>query len=160
MKTMLFRLCWMLGLLFCLNAIFAPSSFADVRQHEFVPGEITYQSRQSMRDIDQRPWQVVLFKKVRGEVVSSIELRLVGFPEHIEFNHPDALVIHTRTGQDFQAVDQFAENAPTPNVGQYDLTDILERLPMDEPIVLELPTQQGVVLKIPVSVILEWKLIA
>lgn len=160
MKKIVCRLCLIFSLFFCFSTLFVAPSFADVRQHEFVPGEIIYQSRQSMRDIDRRPWQVVLFKKVRGEVVSNIELRLVGFPDQIEFNHPDALLIHTRTGQDFQAVDQFAENAPTPNVGQYDLTDILEQLPTDEPIVLDLPTQQGVVLKIPVSVILEWKLIA
>ncbi|NJN71540.1 MAG: DUF3122 domain-containing protein [Limnothrix sp. RL_2_0] len=160
MKTILFRLCLIFSLIFCVNTIFVPPSFAEVRQHEFVPGEMIYQSRQSMRDIDRRPWQVVLFKKVRGEAVSNIELRLVGFPDQIEFNHPDALLIHTRTGQDFQAVDQFAENAPTPNVGQYDVTDILEQLPTDEPIVLELPTKQNVILKIPVSVVLEWKLIA
>lgn len=160
MKTMLFRLCLIFGLIFCVSTIFVPSGLAEVRQHEFVPGEMIYQSRQSMRDIDLRPWQVVLFKKVRGEAVSNIELRLVGFPDQIEFNHPDVLVIHTRTGQDFQAVDQFAENAPTPNVGQYDVTDILEQLPTDEPIVLELPTKQNVILKIPVSVVLEWKLIA
>ncbi|MGB2924268.1 MAG: DUF3122 domain-containing protein [Limnothrix sp.] len=160
LKKVISSFCLVLGLFVCLNTIWIQPSLADLRQHEFVPGEMIYQSRQSLRDIDRHPWQIVVFKKVAGERVSNVQLRLVGFPDQVEFKHPADLIVRTRTGQDFQVSDQFAEQAPAPNVGQYDVTEILPLLPTDEPIILELPTKQAVTLKIPVSVILEWQAIA
>jgi Protein of unknown function (DUF3122) len=151
-------------LLLCGGVLGAESSVAAILHHEFAPGQMIYQSRQSMRDIDRHAWQVVLFKEVTQESadhnVNHVELRLVGFPGVIVFHHPEPLIIRTKTQQDFQAMDQFADQAPAANVGQYDLTDILPQLPLDEPLVLEIPTAQATVLKIPVSVVLEWKLIA
>jgi hypothetical protein len=147
-------------LLLCGGCLWTESSEAEVLNHEFAPGQITYQSRQSLRDIDRHAWQVVLFKEVTDQEVSHVELRLVGFPGQIVFHHPDPLILRTKTQQDFQAIDQFPDQAPAANVGQYDLTDILPQLPSDEPLVLEIPTKQATILKIPAPVVLEWKLIA
>lgn len=146
-------------LLLLIDSIWAGKGLAELRQHEDIPGQILYQSRQSIRDIDRQPWQVILFKRVIGEQVSNIELRLVGFPGQVTFNHPKNLILRPRNGPAFQANDTFPD-APMPSVGQYDLTDILDDIPSDEPLILELPTEENTLIKIPVSVILEWQFIS
>ncbi len=157
------RLLLILGLtalLLLSDSIWAPLSRAEIRQYHNGDGAMLDQARHSMRDIDRRPWQVVVFRDVQNGVANHLELRLVGFPNQVEFQHPQPLLIQTRSGQDFLAADEFGQSAPATNVGQYDVTEIVAELPTDEPLVLELPTVQRVTLKIPVTVVSEWRLIS
>jgi hypothetical protein len=66
-------------------------AIALARQQEESPGQMLYQSRHSLRDDMGSPWQVVLFKRVKDKKVEELSLRLVGFPQEIQFQHPEAL---------------------------------------------------------------------
>lgn len=147
-----------LGIILWSSMAIAPS-FADIRQQAETAGQMLLQSRQSIRDRHDQTWQVVLFKRVKDGVVDEVDLRLVGYPGQTEFIHPAPLTIVLNTEADLLAVDQFAAEAPAPNVGQFDLKEILPKLPMDRKIQLILPVKDPVTLTIPVAVLLEWKLL-
>ena len=150
-----------LSLLLVLGSGFwAPLSQADIRQYHNGDGQMLDQSRRSMRDLDRRPWQVVVFQERWGDEIGHTELRLVGFPGQITFQHPEPLVIRTRTGQDFLAADEFGEQPPAPSVGQFDVTAILPQLPLEELLILELPTSPQTTLKIPAALVEEWRLVS
>ena len=94
--------------------------------------------------------------------MKQIDLRLVVFPDAVAFSHPRGLKIITREGGVFQAADRFAEKSPAPNVGQYDLKDILPQLPANQSVQLALPLEKGrkLSLQVPLPVVLEWQAIA
>jgi hypothetical protein len=81
----------------------------------------------------------------------------VGFPEGIEFLHPERLTITTAKGQILAAEDAFAQESPAANVGQYKMQDILTQLPVTEAIELSLPLDNPRSLTIPTPVLLEWQ---
>ncbi|MEB3226484.1 MAG: DUF3122 domain-containing protein [Synechococcus sp.] len=152
-----------LGLCLCLlvsSGILASPSFASIRQQEEAPGQLLYQSRQSIRDNHGQTWQVVLFKRVKNNRVTAIDLRLVGYPDQVEFIHPGSLTISRGTVLHFSTPDQFAKEAPAPNVGQFDLKEILPQLPTNQNILLTLPLKELTTLEIPTAVLLEWQLMA
>ncbi|CAD5920691.1 hypothetical protein PCC9214_00639 [Planktothrix tepida] len=134
-----------------------PANAAILKQQES-PGQMLYQSRHSFRDETGKSWQVVLFKRVKNEQVNTIDLRLVGFPDQAVFIHPKGLEIITAQGRLFQAEDQFANNAPAPNVGEYNLKKILPQLSSTEQVKLNLPLKDKQhSLTLPAPIILEWK---
>ncbi|BAZ37920.1 hypothetical protein NIES4101_38460 [Calothrix sp. NIES-4101] len=135
---------------------------ATIQTIEEAPNQILYQARHKVQDDKGNTWQVVLFKRVTTDNLSSINLRLVGFPGTTNFAHPQPLKITTRTGSIFNAQDTFAEQAPADNVGQYDVQDILNKLPASASIsiTVAMKNNQLVVLKIPPEVILEWQIVA
>jgi hypothetical protein len=150
-----------LSLIFLLSVSFGHSQPAGaiISQQEEAPGQILSQSRHSLRDSRGESWQVILFKQVKDGKVTNLNLRLVGFPNTVAFFHPRALLITTRQGAVFQAPDQFAEKSPAPNVGQYDLKEILPQLPANQSLKLTLPLnkEQTLSLDIPFPVVLEWQ---
>lgn len=142
-----------------LYADYIPPALALTRSQQESPGQMLYQSRHSLRDETGSPWQVVLFKRVKEGEIQDISLRLVGFPEGIEFLHPERLPIITETGEILVAPDEFARNSPAPNVGQYAMADILPRLSADGSIELSLPLEKPRSLTVPSPVLLEWQLL-
>lgn len=157
LKISLVLLCLSLGL-----TPFTLPSEASIRRQEEAPGQILYQSRQSLRDQNGQPWQVILFKRVKAGVVDRVDLRLVGYPDQVKFSHPAPLAIAFDQQQHTihrEAADQFATRAPAPNVGQFDLQPLLSTLPSDRPITLHLPSDRPVTLEIPPAVVLEWHLV-
>jgi hypothetical protein len=136
---------------------YAQPARALIREQEEAPGQMLYQSRHSLRDGIGSPWQVVLFKRVKNGEVKDVSLRLVGFPDGIEFLHPQSLRIVTAMGAVFEASDLFAAKAPAPNVGQYDFREILAQLQDSQPLELALPLETKRSLSIPLPVILEWQ---
>ncbi|MEA5574657.1 DUF3122 domain-containing protein [Calothrix sp. UHCC 0171] len=153
-----------LGLLILLGlGTFNPASAAaTISTIEEAPGQILYQSRHQLRDDKGNAWQVVLFKRVKGDDSPSINLRLVAFPGTANFTHPQPLQIITKNGNIFDAKDVFAEQAPSDNVGEYEVNNILEKLPNAAAINLSLlmKDNQAIEFKIPAEVILEWQIIA
>ena len=91
-----------------------------------------------------------------------MDLRLVAFPGAVELAHPQALKITSRVGKVFLAADIFAAESPAPNVGEYDLKEILLNLPANQSATLTLPLEkeQTLSLSLPAPVILEWQTIA
>ncbi|HIK32792.1 MAG TPA: DUF3122 domain-containing protein [Oscillatoriales cyanobacterium M59_W2019_021] len=139
-----------------------PSAAAAIQVLEESPDRILYQSRHKFQDNRGNAWQVVFFKRVEADESPSLNLRLVAFPGTADFAHPQPLKIKTKTGKQFEAEDLFAEAAPTANVGQYNLENILDRLPSFASIdlVTTMKDDRTVALKIPSEVILEWQTIA
>ncbi|MBV5260892.1 DUF3122 domain-containing protein [Synechococcus moorigangaii CMS01] len=155
----LLRKCLLLGLCFCLLfGFWVNPSLASIRHQEEAPGQVLYQSRQSIRDNHGQTWQVILFKRVKDQVVTTVDLRLVGYPERAVFLHPGSLTLSDVPQGTLTASDQFDEESPAPNVGQFDLKTILPQLPTDRPVLLTLPLREPTTLEIPIAVLLEWQL--
>mgnify|MGYP006274727929 CR=1 FL=1 len=146
----------LVGLFFFSNA-----AEASVRQTQEADGQTLYQSRHQLQDAQQQSWQVVLFKREMGEQETDVKLRLVGFPGQVNVAHPQPLILETNQSA-WQAEDLFAEEAPSPNVGQYNLEEIITQLSPEDNLLLKIPETQGdyITLKVPGVIILEWKIVA
>lgn len=144
-----------------LGALTTQPVMAEIRQQEEAPAQILYQSRHSLKDETGKSWQVVLFKRVKAGEPQSISLRLVGFPGTAKFIHPQPLTINTDAGEVLQAEDGFAEQAPAPHIGQYDLEAVFPELPPGKSVTLELPLRdRPLEIAIPSVVVLEWQTVA
>ncbi len=137
----------------------AKSAHALLRQHHDSPGVLRYHSQVSIKDNKGYAWQVLLFKQNYNSAVKDLRLRLVGFPGVFEIAHPQALEIETTAGKLLLASDVYALTAPAPNVGEYNLTDVLPKLPTTDALKLHVPlkSEQPLVLNIPNSVVTEWQ---
>jgi len=133
-------------------------AFARLEQHTEAPGRVIYKSLLKLRDSNRDTWQVVLFKWVEDGHITDLDLRLVSFPGRAEFQHPQNLVL-AAGNRLWQAPDRFATEAPAPNVGQFDLTEILPELPSASAVELTLPTTGAPSLKVPTSAIAEWQVV-
>ncbi len=135
---------------------------AVLRQHQDAPGIMRYHSQQSLPDESGNAWQVVLFKQITPGKPILFNLRLVGFPGVVEFTHPQLLEITTAGGKVLTAPDVFAQAAPAPNVGQYDVTNVLLKLQTTDALTLSVPLsgEKTLSLKIPEPLVLEWQWLA
>jgi hypothetical protein len=152
---------FLLVLLLFQVTFLTPPAFAVLRQHQDAPGIMRYHSQESLKDKSGRTWQVVLFKKIIPGQSTRLNLRLVGFPGMAEFTHPQFLEIATAGGKLLTAPDVFAQAAPAPNVGQYDVTDVFTKLQADESVILSISLnhRQSLSLTIPKSLVIEWQLL-
>jgi hypothetical protein len=136
---------------------------AAVIKLEDAPGEKVYRSQQKLKDELGNYWQVILFKRVysNSNKISSINLRLVGFPGSQELAHPLPLKITTDTDKVLTAPDIFLDEAPAPTIGQYDLKDVLPQLSTKELLIgIPLGRQHFINLSIPQYVVQEWQEVA
>lgn len=143
-------ICW---LAFCSPAI------ALLRQHHETPGVLRYHAHDSLKDRDGNTWQVLLFPD-KTHSATAYYLRLVGFPGVSSLPHPQSLEIMTES-KILTAKDVYADFAPAPNVGQYDLTPILKQLPTKGGLKLAVPLAdyRQLALKISPEVLAEWQLL-
>ena len=141
--------------------VICPGAIALLRQHHETPDVLRYHAQDSLKDSDGNTWQVILFPDRLKTPDTTYYLRLVGFPGVKSFSHPQPLEIITDRGDVFTVVDAYAESAPAPNVGQYDLTTIIADLPRQGSLKLAVTMQgnQELALKIPREVLTEWKLL-
>jgi hypothetical protein len=165
-------------LLLSSGAFFTDSAFALLRQHHDAPGVLRYHSQVSIKDDLGYTWQVVLFKLFPPGKPVEFNLRLVGFPGVFELAHPRPLEIVTAKNKLLSASDMYAEKSPSPNVGDYKLTDVLFKLTTTDSLKLYVPlsnepallretlpqvtdeprtSEQRLVLQIPASVVTEWQ---
>ncbi|MDH6061437.1 DUF3122 domain-containing protein [Chrysosporum bergii ANA360D] len=153
--------CWALFIVVALSfgGWDVQSAQAVLRQHHDAPGVLRYHSQVSIKDEKGYSWQVVLFKQNYNLPIQELKLRLVGFPGVVEVAHPQTLEIETVSGKLLAASDVYALAAPAPNVGEYDLTNILPQLPTTDALKLYLPIKGGktLILKIPNNVVTEWQ---
>ena len=133
---------------------------AVLRQHQDSPGVMRYHSLVSIKDEKGYAWQVLLFKQNYQSARKDLRLRLVGFPSVFELTHPRPLEIITGSGELLSAADVYI-NAPAPNVGEYNLTDIFPKLPTTDSLKLYVPisTKQPLILNIPSNIVAEWQLL-
>ncbi len=144
----------------------SPAS-AAIRQLEEAPGQMVYQSRQTLKDQHGNGWQTVAFKRITPDGESSFELRLVGFPGLVEIDRTQPLTLTNSLGKTLTTAEEdrhiFTDSTkPEPNVGQYDLQSLLSQMPAEIPLELSLPTIQGeaIRLSVPASLVQEWQTVA
>lgn len=140
------------------------SASATIRQLEEAPGQLVYQSRQTLRDQHGKSWQAIAFKRIRPDGSTFFYLRLVGFPGIAEIDRSQPLELTDSLGNTLTANDAsqqiFTDAAvPEPNVGQYDLAPIISELPAAIPLKLTLPTTQDKPIELLVSpdLVQEWQ---
>lgn len=134
---------------------------AVLRQHHETPGNLRYHARDSIKDRQGNAWQVILFPERQNSSVNKYYLRLVGFPGIVSFTHPQPLEIITSEGKIVTATDVYAQSAPADNVGQYDVTKIISKLPQKDSLKLTvaLKNNRDLSLKITPEILLEWQLL-
>ncbi|MBF2018352.1 MAG: DUF3122 domain-containing protein [Rivularia sp. T60_A2020_040] len=161
LKKLLWRCFVIIILLFIGIGLNIQESTAMLRQHHDAPGVLRYHSQVSIKDKQEYSWQVLLFKKINPGAKQDLILRLVGFPGVFEFAHPHSLEIITASGKLFSADDVFADSSPAPNVGEFNLTNVLPKLTTIESLQLNLPLlgKQKKILQIPQAVVIEWQLL-
>jgi hypothetical protein len=139
---------------------------AEVTQREEAPGQILYQSRQTLQDRSGNMWQAVAFKRVYPDGNSQLYLRLDGVPGITNLSRNQPLTLLGCKGQMVEAEDKsseiFPNASPAPHIRQYDLRPILVEVEEDIPLCLRLPAADGstVELDVPFPVIQEWKTVA
>lgn len=139
----------------------APAEAVIVRTQE-PPDTTLIRARHALRDVDERAWQAIAFKRVRTEGEDRVLLRLVGFPDVVAFDRDRPLLVDLDPVQSVplpQDMGRLAADAPTlPNVGQFDITDLATYLPRDRALRITLPLVSGadVLLKIPPYMQREW----
>ena len=145
----------------------APPALAAMRQLEEVPGQMVYQSRQTLQDQWGDRWQVIAFNRIRPDGSTSFYLRLVGFPGAAAIDRSRSLILTTSLGQSLSAADASSQiftdaSAPESNVGQYDLQPLIAQLQATIPLQLTLPmlNQDNVLLPIAPALIQEWQTVA
>ena len=153
--------CFSIFLCFGSIVICSPAT-AVLRQHHENSGVLHYHAHSSLPDRQGMTWQVILFPEYQADIITKYHLRLVGFPGIAEFIHPQPLEIITAKGEIFNAADLNTVSSPAPNVGEFDLTDILPILPEKGSLKLSTILQNNgdLSLKIPESILIEWKLLA
>lgn len=150
-----------LGIMLCLLLMLGNSApaFASIHKYPESPTQVMYRSQQSLRDISDKAWQAVLFKRLKLDQVDCVHLRLVGFPGITEVAHPRQLQITTGTGEAWMAADVGAESSLPANVGEYDILEMINQLDSNTPLRLSLPlkNQRSVELLVPAFAVQEWR---
>ena len=154
---------------FCILSIVlpAPPALAAIRQLEEAPGQVVYQSRQTLQDQQGDRWQVIAFNRIRSNGSHRFYLRLVGFPGTVEIDRSRPLTLTNSLGEPLTATDASSQiftnaSAPEPNVGQYDLQPLVAQLQVAIPVQLTLPilNKDDILLPISPALIQEWKTVA
>ena len=150
-------------LFFGFSTIICSPAAANLRQHHESPGVLRYHAQSSLKDRQGYTWQVILFPEpVASNSFTKYHLRLVGFPGIVEFIHPQPLEIIATNGGVFKAADLIAVQAPAPNVGEFDVTDILPLLSELGSLKLSilLNDDRDLTISIPSSTRIEWQLLS
>ena len=139
---------------------FPPASYASLHTYHERPGQVTYRSRQSIRDYDDRAWQAIAFKRLQGETLQGLYLRLVGFPDIVQVDPQRPVILLAATGQQWQlsrALDPQTQTLPD-NVGQYDLQPLLGDLKKALPLEIQIPLEGSTIAEASVApfVVREW----
>ena len=141
-----------------------PDAAAAIRKIEEAPGQMVYQSRQTLKDQHGNSWQAIAFKRVSPNDKTSFELRLVGFPGVVEIDRSKPLLLTNSMGEVLTAADNssliFTDlSVPEANVGEYDIQPLLAQLQPEVPLSLTLPTidSEAIQLSVPPSFVQEWQ---
>lgn len=149
-----------LSALLCLACVTLWANPAQALMREIVekPGQTLYQSRQSLKDQEGQTWQIVLFKRVKPDAEEEINLRLVGFPGAVSFQHPAPLIIHPNREETVELTDIFATENPGENVGQFLIPADFQKLEVNGIWDLDLPLKgEKRQIKVPYFVLQEWQ---
>ena len=157
--------CWrktltIISLCFYLILAISPPAFASIHKYPETADRVMFRSVQSLRDTNDKAWQVVLYKRVQSGLVNSFNLRLVGFPG-TELQHPVPLTVAAGSREIGKANDIWSESELPINVGEYNFKSIITQLESNQPLRLSLPVkgEKEVGLLVPPFSIREWRLL-
>ncbi|MGL5059550.1 MAG: DUF3122 domain-containing protein [Microcoleus sp.] len=144
----------------CLTIAHSPIALASIHKYPETADRIMFRSVQSLRDNEDTAWQVVLYKRVKSGIVTSVNLRLVGFPG-TELIHPADLTVAAGKTAIGEANDIWVLSDLPVNVGEYDFRQIVTKLDSNRPLRLSLPVkgQTETELLIPPFAVREWRLL-
>ncbi len=146
----------------CLYLILAisPPAFASIHKYPETADRVMFRSVQSLRDTDDKAWQVVLYKRVQSGVVNSFNLRLVGFPG-TQLQHPVPLQVAAGDREIGKAKDIWSESDLPTNVGEYDFKSIITQLESNRPLRLSVPVkgEPETALLVPPFAVREWRVL-
>jgi Protein of unknown function (DUF3122) len=91
---MLVILAWALN----LGLVMFPAD-AAIRELKEAPGQMVYQSRQTLKDQHDNSWQAIAFKRIRADGTANIYLRLVSFPGIAELDRTRPLSLTNFLGK-------------------------------------------------------------
>ena len=133
---------------------------ASVHIYRERPGQVTVRSRQSLRDYDDRAWQAIAFKRSQKTALQGLYLRLVGFPDAVQVQSQQPVMLFAPTGQSWQLpwlVDAQTQALP-PNVGQYDLRPFLDEIDRPLPLEMQLPVVGAAPIDLAIApfIVKEW----
>ncbi|MEG4285046.1 DUF3122 domain-containing protein [Microcoleus sp. A006_D1] len=148
-----------LGFFLTLSAGIAPA-FASIHKYPETADRVMFRSVQSLRDTDDKAWQVVLYKRVKSGVVNSLNLRLVGFPG-TQLQHPVPLQVAAGSREIGKAKDIWSDSDLPINVGEYDFKSIITQLESNRPLRLSLPVkgEPETALLVPPFSVREWRVL-
>jgi Protein of unknown function (DUF3122) len=154
------KLVIMITFCLCLTIATIPPALASIHKYPETADRVMFRSVQSLRDNDDKAWQVVLYKRVQSGMVKAVNLRLVGFPG-IELNHPEALTVAAGKTEIGKADDIWAASDLPVNVGEYDFRSIVMKLENNQPLRLNLPVKgtTDTELLVPPFAVREWRLL-
>ena len=157
----------LLSLLAVSGSLNIPAAQAVIRQLEEAPGQMVYQSRQTIKDNRGNGWQVIAFQRIRPDGKTSFSLRLVVFPGVGAIDRSQPLTLMNSLGNSLTVPDASANiftnaAAPEPNVAQYDLQPVLRELQPEIPLKLIIPMKDvpAVRLSVSPSLVQEWQTVA
>ena len=146
----------------CLYLILtlSPPALASIHKYPEASDRVMFRSVQSLRDTDEKAWQVVLYKRVKSGVVNSFNLRLVGFPG-TELDLPVPLNVAAGSREIGMANDIWSESDLPINVGEYDFKSIITQVESNQPLRLNLPVkgEKKAALLVPPFAVREWRLL-
>ena len=152
---------FILTLILSLYLIFSnfQPALASIHTYPESSTQIMYRSRQSLRDLSDRAWQIILYKRIKSGQLITLNLRLVGFPGIIELAHPQKLKITTGTGNIWNAEDILVDSSFPANVGEYDFLEVMKKLNYDTPLRINIPLQGEKLaeLVVPIFAVKEWR---
>lgn len=137
-----------------------PVAQASTHVYRERPGQITYRSRQSLRDYEDRAWQAIAFKRYQGNQLQGLYLRLVGFPGTVVVDAQRPIVFTTATAQQWQLpwdVDPQTQSLPE-SVGQYNLQPLLADLKQALPLEMQIPLANNTAVEVGIApfIVREW----
>ena len=159
-KSSLFKALTVISLCLYLTLAVSAPAFASIHKYPETAERVMFRSVQSLRDTDDKAWQVVLYKRVRSGLVDSLNLRLVGFPG-TELQHPVPLNVAAGSREIGKANDIWSESDLPINVGEYDFKSIITQVESNQPLRLNLPVkgEKKAALLVPPFAVREWRLL-
>ena len=98
---------------------------ASVTETEIAPGRLHCRSEQIVTDEKGHKWQLRLFTQVDSPESASLNLRLSGLSSQLKIEPNKPLIISNQAGKSWSAQNILLPSAPLPNIGQYNLKNIL-----------------------------------
>ncbi|MCP9928687.1 DUF3122 domain-containing protein [Cyanobium sp. CH-040] len=144
-----------------LNLLTPQPAGAQLHAHSDEVGQPVLRSLESLRDLDDRSWQLVAYRE--GPPGGTLKLRIVGYPGRVRLEHPTPLTVRSGRRR-WQLADLTLSNPRLAADGraaaaEFDLAPLLADLGQNRSLRLALP---GVFSELPVPpfVVAEWRSLA